>query len=719
VSSPISDQVQIDITFPLPQSQLGGVSRATVSGTVTSLTGQDIRPSDISEFLVNGQAADVDLASGRWSANIATDGDSLTIEARLATTDGAQATDRISVRNQQDQPYYERLGIPGQDNTVLVYGSSHLRSIDLDTGNERSVRKGLGPSVTGIRIGPANTAYMLREGNDNNVLKGLGVADAVAVDLDGDSTTIVGDLPMATRAWNKYQFSYPDFSVGEQYLAYTFNSNITDHPADDCALGILDLDSGTRTELLRTDSFTIAANATAEGTVDDFVVATSPQPGSPPSYRITAYHHCPGPVVLDERRNRAISAQYIWSAPRGEDDPYPGLYIHDLDTGQFSILADNNTGQGPSLQRPRWLFMRGDGDTVVAVDDQGIYDIDLVSGNRTLLSAFNNWPDVVRDVQFDEHNNRLLHTGAGQEISSVDLSTGTQRQLLSFSRAVGSGPAVRSFAPLIVDERHNRLLSLDWSEHKLVSLDLDTLQRSQSAMQLGDDNRLSNPVLHNSGDYIYYYAIQSHSLRELDLRSGESRLVSQLQPAEPAQIDRPWSMAIDSASDLLYLSFSTGILSVDIVSGNQRAITPPGGTQQESPGRQEFLLYDEKNERLIGVSSSNSVVAIDTDTGRHEQLPGQATGNFLDYVQNLYGVSWDTRDGHILLEGRNIGQHIVTSLNLDSGEFSVVARDRGSLSVHKSANLMFSSQAALSSHEATFEAQDRSTGERAIIVRPE
>ena len=174
----------------------------------------------------------------------------------------------------------------------------------------------------------------------------------------------------------------------------------------------------------------------------------------------------PRAMAFDEAGNRCL----VWDQGRG------AVIAVDLATGDRTILSGTTIGTGPTLTSVRALAVDAARDRLLATDvratDAVLFVVDLVTGNRTILTGSGTALELPRSVVVDG-NRALVGDASLRAILSVDLATG-DRDVLSDSTH-GQGPLFVS--PNSLALMGGDVLVLDASLNTLFSVDLATGDR--------------------------------------------------------------------------------------------------------------------------------------------------------------------------------------------------------------------------------------------------
>ena len=324
----------------------------------------------------------------------------------------------------------------------------------------------------------------------------------------------------------------------------------------------------------------------------------------------------------------------------------------DLATGDRTVISDNATSDGPNPQfvasgmaidetRDRALvagidFNAPDGDGIVS---DGIYAVDLASGDRTLLSGpgIGDGPrfDIVNGLAVDPAANRAFAFSTNQldALMSVDLDSG-DRVVLTESR-LGAGPRIDRTSDIAFDIARERAF--------VVSNTLSLLSQGLPA------------------------------LYEIDLATGARSIRSGDGVGAGPALASPINVALvpDENRALLVDSGQSALISVALDTGDRTIISGAGVGGGEVP-ISASLIFDEARARVLTLDTvETAVVAIDLETGAHSILSDQDTGTGELFASPRSLVLDPARSRVLVVENREDAQ--IIAVDLESGDRQVLA----------------------------------------------
>lgn len=331
-------RLEVEVSFPTANANLGGVSETVVTGSLVDLEDGIVEFNYVNRIEVNGQMAIQSLDDpGRWSAQIpaSTPDDTWLIVAEA--TDGGSNIMGLAVKNEALIVYPDLIEIDTSNDRALVVDSAGLGtlvSVDLTSGARTVVADaniGSGPQILlpeSIALDTAN----------NRLLAVDSILDAVlSLDLTSGDRSLISDINTGTG---------PSLGNPLSMALDATNNRALSVDADLEAVVSVDLTSGNRS------------------VVSDANVGTGPA---------LIY---PTAVVLDADNNRALDTDVVLEA----------LVAVNLATGDRTVVADANTGAGIDFPISM-VFDAADGRVLVAdVNVAAVISIDLLSGVGTVLS---------------------------------------------------------------------------------------------------------------------------------------------------------------------------------------------------------------------------------------------------------------------------------------------------------------------------------------------
>lgn len=194
-----TSNLALNVSYPPPNANVGGVEGTSVTGYIETLDGSEILATDIDYVTVNGQEAELEWPEDgttdskvRWRTELSLEGISSSSTLTIKLVDAENIVQQVSqvLVNQQLLASMEAVALDTTNNRALVVDSTidALVAIDLDTG-ERTVISGAGiGSGTEFTL-PKDIALDL----DNNrvLLIDSGLDVLFSIDLDTGERSIL------------------------------------------------------------------------------------------------------------------------------------------------------------------------------------------------------------------------------------------------------------------------------------------------------------------------------------------------------------------------------------------------------------------------------------------------------------------------------------------------------------------------------------------------
>ncbi len=463
----------IDISFPLPNSNLAGeTDRVTIRGRSLSVGRAHVvqvlihyptsginhqnAPSGMDETTI----AEFDPADpSRWSARIPLLRRSNEIVIEASDNRGRSRTVKLNVRN---QPVFS-------DPKDVVWDSANQRALVVDKVVHAllavDLKNGDISLISGLSTGNGSAfespeAVALDSANNRALVMDSNLKALLAVDLGSGNRTIIskkgvkgagpafvgsGDLSLDSA--NQRVLVVDDelealiaVKLGSGDRTVISGENTGSGPAF-VRPGALDFDSANHRVLVIDES--LPALLAVDLNNGDRTVISDANTGAGPAFDF------PVAVALDNTNGRALVMNYVDLG----DDYRIALVAVNLDSGDRTVISDENTGAGPLFFSvdPSIALDKGKNRALVVDGESGLnalLTVDLSNGNRTKISdsSIGSGPpfNFPTDVAIDNANRRALvvNRGIQDEFSGALLAVnlnGGNRSVIS-SNSTGKGP---------------------------------------------------------------------------------------------------------------------------------------------------------------------------------------------------------------------------------------------------------------------------------------
>ncbi|MGI9260541.1 MAG: hypothetical protein ACR2QR_00825 [Woeseiaceae bacterium] len=632
-------QLEVHVSFPTPNANLGGVTDTIVTGTLVDLEDGIVDFDDLNYVDVNGQMALQALDDpSRWSVqiNAATPEDTLMVLANSAG--GGLNTTSLDIDNNPFILSPDLIVFDPNNDRILVGDSGGLGAfiaVDLTDGVRAIIEDantGTGPQV----ILPESA--VLDEENNRILIVDSYLGALIAMDLDSGDRTIISDVDTGTGPAFEYPLSINLNTVNN--AAYVVDGDLEAVLAVDLANGnrsvISDVNNGAGPAFsFPTASIFDVANdrLLVADAVREELIAVNPNTGNRSviaDVNSGAGLNLPISMVFDSAAGRVFVGDAFEEA----------ILSIDLATGAGTVLSNAVIGTGPLLSFPNSMALDADRNRLLAVDlDRGkILTVDLTSGDRATLaetdSGVGDGPDLNGStaVALHSQSDRALMTAQNDDGASlvwVDLASGS-RTVLTDS-ATGTGPDLEEPTGAILDVAYNQALVLD-----------DTLD----------------------------------ALVSVDLTSGDRVVVSGPSTGSGASFGSPMSLALDDANNVAWIVDNAlgALISTNLIDGNRTIVSGASngaGPQITSP---TSVVLDEINNRALVLDYDlNALIAIDLASGDRSVLSDDNIGMGPGFEEPL-SLALDSDNSRVLVSD---GRYTTTLfwVDLASGDRSALTND--------------------------------------------
>ncbi|MDX1696780.1 MAG: PQQ-binding-like beta-propeller repeat protein, partial [Thiohalobacterales bacterium] len=384
-------------------------------------------------------------------------------------------------------------------------------------------------------------------------------------------------------------------------------------------------------------------------------------------------------VVIDAPSGRALVSDITLDA----------IFAVDLATGNRTVISQfsTGTGTGPDMGRPTHLALDHAGQRllIAAYEQFGVYAMDLLTGNRTLISGNSSHvgPEFVRIrgvvLQAGERRALVVDTN-GRSLLSVNLAPviGERTYLSRGSAGVGAGTDFGTGVyDVAVDAANNRAFVTDIDADAVWSVDLESGDRTILAdATTGTGPALNNPAtlaLDEATGTLYVGGL-GNVLYAVDSTSGDKTIIS-----DSTTGTGPWGnahedIALDKANSrvLMIEGFSDRILAIDLATGN-RTILSDNVSAGTGPlfVRPVGIVMDADNNRALATDyegASGRLFAVDLTTGDRTILSDNTTGSGLQLGVVQY-LALDERNNRVYVSNNNDSFYTIDLATGDRDQF--------------------------------------------------
>lgn len=371
------------------------------------------------------------------------------------------------------------------------------------------------------------------------------------------------------------------------------------------------------------------------------------------------------------------------------------LVAIDVASGERTVISDDGTGAGPSMNDVEALAVTPDGSEVLAVDvfEAALVAIDLTTGDRRIVSGDN----AGSGERFDSLAGLALSPAGdtafvGDDVKNavfaVDLATGA-RTIMSGTTAggttIGAGPGFGDITALVFDVADNGVLVVDSDLQALIGVlqngdrfvlsdaatgtgpDLTfpvgvmpgpqgnqayVFDAGLNALLLVDEETGNRTVISGfgQGSGVRFRDIESLALHPdlsrafvtddaaalplvVDLATGARTPIAAVSVGSGPRFDDPRDAAFDAARNRLVVADDTlnGLLMIDLATGDRTLLPDDVNVPLRDP--QEVALYPDGRRALVMNSDQNACVSVDLESGARTLISSNAESP---------GPPWDT-----------------------------------------------------------------------------
>ncbi|WP_445355686.1 Ig-like domain-containing protein [Microbulbifer sp. EKSA008] len=399
-----------------------------------------------------------------------------------------------------------------------------------------------------------------------------------------------------------------------------------------------------------------------------------------------------GYSVISSPNSRGAGVDMISPVSIALDEANGQLYVGDFKTksilkvdiasGNRTTISGNGIGSGESIYQPVDLIVDVDSGQIYVVNGgaQNILQVDMATGNRAVVTDWdkgeglrlvNPW-SISRDADGD----RLLVSGIQFDpvIMSVDISTGDRKTISS--NHVGRGPSYR-WHKMSYSRATDQLLAIAKNGLIVAEIDLQNGNRTIAAdFETPGFTRVQPSIItsDDTGRYAYIFDENSVRLVKADLETADVEFISTSYTGEgPAFSDDAEAMDLDIRNNRMVLLQASGLLSVDLDSGDREFIFDNQvDTAPVIASANGFALDLANNRALISDYGTGGIWQVDL-----------ATGSASTFVSSVHGGSTDQYPldvvldsvGNRLLVGTTSGN--LVAIDLDDLSQSTLSSGRG------------------------------------------
>jgi|GEM_PF-651303 len=746
--SDVVSQLTLEVDYPITNANLGGlVAQTTVRGRISALENGVIDVNDIKSIEVNGVAANVDAAKGRWHAQVPVVDPETILKIHAHSKSGNSDVVSMSVSNQALLVSPSDIALDTDNNRALITDIvlDAIIAVDLSSG-VRTILSGLGIGYGDFSFSGPSSVVVDSITNPERPralvtdILGVGPDRLMEIDLSTGNRAIISDENTGTGLIFRCPKSLVLDSISSPSTPRVL---IADRGCDRNTNRVfaVDLSNGDRT--------VVADNHTGIGDVDFS-------------------------SIYDLAMDTTSSTPHVFVLNAGNGISNPLISV-DLSNGDRTLVAKRNVDDGIDFRVPNSFVIDSaysPGNTrALIMDSSSIFDglpynddafiaVDLSNGNRNVISDneignggfdLNVATGIVLDSLSDASNPRALVVDSMHDaVISINLASG-DRTILSQSKR-GDGNIDFSFPEAVVldfetDEASPRALIIDGYAGALVAVNLSNGDRtviSNSEMEGVDllhPNALALDAVSDTANPRAIVIDRSlKALLAVDLHTGSRSVISDINTGlGDINFHTPNAMVLDFITDPLSpraLVVDSGfgvnaLIAVNLSNGNRTVISSSlvgsGDINFSAPSSIALdNITDPANPRVLITDQSinASLISVDLSNGNRTVLSDADTGTGASFT-NPYSVVLDPTiapdSPRALVLDRSTDA--LVAVNLETGDRKVLSGpgvgsgptflDPISITLDAARNRAFVTDASLKSIFVV----DLVTGERAIFSK--
>ncbi|MBO1254419.1 hypothetical protein J3L16_01825 [Alteromonas sp. 5E99-2] len=637
--------LQLSMTYPTPNANLGGSPQTTIRGTLVDLEDGDVSSDDVDAVQVNGLTAVLDESNTLWSATAnLTEVDS-TIEVGVVQKGVTTQSVNYQLQSEALPIDFENLTdgfFNSEDNSLILVDRAYRTIFELDlTTNEihivSNAIRGTGP----ILEMPQAIAW---DSNNNRVfVSDINLDAIVSINLSTGDRVVISD--------DTTGFGFPLSSPSSitfdntENLLYVMDSTLD-------ALIKIDIDSGDREIVSDRSAF-------FGDSVLDWTDA-----------------------VLDIDNNIG----YLSSTSEGK------IYRINLDTGNRTLIADVTTGAGITIENPGTLAFNAEKNQLFvlgeSMGEDSVFSVDLATLERTLVSGPSAGEGInlllLRNIILDNTGeNAWILDGGVESIIYTELATG-KRTLLPVTES-------STFADPIdieLNTAEQRILVSDSTT--LYSVDVSATENA-GAIDIVANTRASNGVTHHftrigldeQNNKVFLleepvfngeaYFTRTKTLIAIDLNTGNRTDILDVNTLYGRSAIGDFTYD-HSSNRIIYADYINNAFVAIDVDSKEFTVLAKDVRDDINNRTYSFILnfaLDIKNNRIIAVSAiTRTVLSVDIDTGSAIIVSNNSVGSGLDFIEPE-GVVYDEANNRVLVTDEGLNQ--VIAVDLTTGNRSVLS----------------------------------------------
>lgn len=356
------------------------------------------------------------------------------------------------------------------------------------------------------------------------------------------------------------------------------------------------------------------------------------------------------------------------------------LYTYDLGTATGTVLAINLSngdrtvisrgggspvGTGPDLQALGLKTINTLTNEVFLYGSKEIYKVDLATGNRTIISRFEDQVgnglgfESLNGMTGDPANGFLYPIDYAGEIFKVEISSGNRNLIKELS--IGTGPDVLNMNDAHINSTKDKIY-FSTPGGIYFTVPSSGARNLVSNFSQGSGTNFGNIVamaLNSDSTFAYVldrgttWAASPNALFKVNLQSGDRTIVSSASVGTGPNItiNNSLTLAIDSTETFAYFSDSATdeIIQVNLSNGNRTVISSSVvGTGTAMSYVMDTMVSPDDSILYASDATLKVVFAIDIATGNRTIISSASVGSGANFA-NVYYLAKGLQDDHIFV----------------------------------------------------------------------
>jgi sugar lactone lactonase YvrE len=354
-------------------------------------------------------------------------------------------------------------------------------------------------------------------------------------------------------------------------------------------------------------------------------------------------------------------------------DGNKGLVEMDLTTGNRSLLSSS---------KYRGLVYDAANTRLIATTHSSVVAINTMTGVSTILanngiaSATSNITlSGIYGIAYDSANNRVFVSALNNDqVIKIDLTDGS-RQLLSDSTRGGGDIEFSSPLYMEYDAINERVLVAD---SYLIGVDANTGERSKINDAFSGVNSLGFDTTNNQ----IYAVKRGQSLVKFDLSNGTSTVIADNTIAtgiSDTEFGDTWGLEVNLAAGVAYITdwSASNVIEVNLATGARTTIADnsTGDAHNTFISPIALVLDDANNRYLVLDSGRGSVIEVDSLNGTRRVISSAQVPNRVNAFRKPKDMALDAANNRVLVLDSDLAS--IVAVDLDTGARTIMGTITG------------------------------------------